>query len=366
MTDIVHTQALDKEGFRPQPDGSIDPAGEAGWFLQRERERRNLCLEDVAVATGIHESHLDAIEHGDLTRLPSRMEALKMVGIYGQYLGFDPEPLIVHYAEFLPRPIAHAKAAASRMPRPLSSATVISFTHALRRGPLQRMNRTAGCCLAAAMIAGALTWLVMPGSPGEDVSAIIDPLPTASVVPEADSDAAARPAAEVSITETAMSDDRPPTPDATEGLSSEQGSLAALIVRTLGEEDQPPLPEPEADEAVPILPELPPEEAEAEPDGEPRGRIIGEENAAARIVLEARGPVLLRIEDSRGNVVGSHTMSSGDRYQVPSREDLVVVAGDGGLVGVVIDGVQRGTLGTPGELVVGRPLTVSTLLDRRG
>ena len=73
--------------------------------------------------------------------------------------------------------------------------------------------------------------------------------------------------------------------------------------------------------------------------------------------------MLIRIEDSRGNVVVSHTMATGDRYQVPSREDLIVVAGDGGLIDVKIDGVGRGTLGTPGEIVVGRPLTVSKLMD---
>ena len=96
------------------------------------------------------------------------------------------------------------------------------------------------------------------------------------------------------------------------------------------------------------------------------GRTVGEENAGARIVLKATGPVLIRIEDSRGNVVVSHTLATGDRYQVPSREDLVVVAGDGGLVGVEIDGVAHGTLGTPGEIVVGRPLKVSSLMDGSG
>ena len=59
-------------------------------------------------------------------------------------------------------------------------------------------------------------------------------------------------------------------------------------------------------------------------------------------------------------------LAAGDRYQVPSREDLVVVAGDGGLVNVEIDGVRRGTLGMPGEIVVGRPLKVSSTAGRPG
>ena len=65
------------EFFRPKPDGDIDPAGEAGWFLQRERERRGERLEQASRAWRIHPHHLDAIETGDLTRLPNRREALR-------------------------------------------------------------------------------------------------------------------------------------------------------------------------------------------------------------------------------------------------------------------------------------------------
>ena len=53
-----------------------DPAGEAGWFLQREREKRGETLEDAGEATGIHPYHVEAIEFGDMTRMPTRMEAL--------------------------------------------------------------------------------------------------------------------------------------------------------------------------------------------------------------------------------------------------------------------------------------------------
>ena len=82
--------------FRQKPDGDIDPAGEAGWFLQRERERRGETLADASERCAIHQHHLDAIESGDLTRLPARIDALRMIGAYGAYLGFDPQPLVLH------------------------------------------------------------------------------------------------------------------------------------------------------------------------------------------------------------------------------------------------------------------------------
>ncbi len=374
MTEFGHALAKPAdEVFRPQPDGTIDPAGEAGWFLQRERERRSLSLPDVAAETGIHESHLGGIEHGDLTKLPSRIEALKMVGIYGQYLGFDPEPLIVHYTEFLPSPISPAQTNGGRTPPPLSSATIISFTHALRRAPLQRVGRTIGSCLAVVVTFSAAVWFLVPGTPGGEVAAAIDPLPTASMAPEAGLATPPAPEGNVPINETPLTDDQiqlsAATADAASGAepeleqAPEQRSLAELITRTIADGDaQGSAAHEEGTKKSGLGAE---EVAEGSKEASP-GRVVGEANTAARIVLRATGAVLIRIEDSLGNVVVSHSLAAGDRYQVPSRDDLVVVAGDGGLVNVEIDGVRRGTLGMPGEIVVGRPLRISTLLAGQG
>ena len=114
-------------GFREKPDGASDPAGEAGWFLQREREKRGETLEDAGEATGIHPYHVEAIEFGDMTRMPTRMEALEMISAYAEYLGFDPEPLLHHYIEFLPRPAIAPRASHPANPAPLSSAKILSF-----------------------------------------------------------------------------------------------------------------------------------------------------------------------------------------------------------------------------------------------
>ena len=64
---------------RQKPDGIMDPAGEAGWFLMREREDRGLSLEQAGEQTGIHPYHLEAIELGNMTNMPSRAEALEMI-----------------------------------------------------------------------------------------------------------------------------------------------------------------------------------------------------------------------------------------------------------------------------------------------
>src|SRR6478672_2082037 len=88
--------------IRDKPDGETDPLGEAGWYLEHERLMRGLSLEDAAEGCAIHPYHLEAIEYGDMTCLPERAEALGMIGVYTAYLGFDPEPLVQHFARFMP------------------------------------------------------------------------------------------------------------------------------------------------------------------------------------------------------------------------------------------------------------------------
>ncbi len=114
--------------FRPKPDGDLNPAGEAGWYLQREREKHGLSVDQISEVTGIHALHVEAIEMGDLTRLPTRLEALQMIGIYGEYMGFEPEPLVTHYAAFLPRPRTPQGSAHPADPGPLSSAKILKFS----------------------------------------------------------------------------------------------------------------------------------------------------------------------------------------------------------------------------------------------
>jgi cytoskeleton protein RodZ len=94
------------------------------------------------------------------------------------------------------------------------------------------------------------------------------------------------------------------------------------------------------------------------------GRVYGNQNADARLVLKASAPVWVRIEDTQGNVVLTQTLLTGDSYRVPDRSDLVIIARDGGLLSVEIDGVAKGNLGTPGEILVGRPLDIETLADK--
>ena len=98
----------------------------------RNRIERGESLDDAGEMTGIHPYHIEAIEYGDMTRMPERMEALEMIGTYAHYLGFDPEPLVVHYAQFLPRPAIAPKANHPANPAPDSDGWPTARHHWIR------------------------------------------------------------------------------------------------------------------------------------------------------------------------------------------------------------------------------------------
>jgi len=345
-----------RPAFRPRPDGSIDPAGEAGWFLQRERERRGISLQMAADMLGIHDSQLDAIESGDLVRLPTRSEVLAMVAAYGEFLGFEPEPLSQHYARFLPRPITVAKPRVPA-PRPLSSAKIIPFRMALKLAMSNRGLTIVGCIAGAILAFSIMATMLAGENEQQQIASAMDPLPTASLESEAEDGSA------VTVREALMTEDLASAPSSEEGSKQDQPAqfegglddLAPFIAEQLGENSEGGQA-PQTIRAEELVPPLPEPKAADEAKGEAQGRVI----------LKATGTVWFRVEDSRGHVIVSQTLAKGQTYAVPDREDLVIIARDGGLISYAVDGVDKGALGTPGEIVVGRPLSVSQLAGEQG
>jgi cytoskeleton protein RodZ len=347
----------DTTAFRIKPDGSLDPIGETGWFLQREREKRGESLEQASEATGIHASHLHAIETGDLRGMPHREEALQMVGLYALHMGFEPEPLMAHYAQFMPvMPVLSHPAD----PAPCSSAKVIKFGKGWNLFGRKLGVGTTGIvasCLGAVLLFAGANWLMSPAPdmvPVEELaqSEAADPMPTASVEPS------------IELQEEDMPDDNHASsavlPGGQSAVGVEPGAdaagersldgLTALIEKTVGAT-------PEAtDEAAPI-----PVPVVASPEPPTPAAT----NGKSRLVLKAKSPVWIRIQDGQGSVVVTKMLMPGDNYRVPDQEGLVVIARDGGLLLYEIDGKDHGILGTPGEILVGRSLDLKTL-EKRG
>lgn len=86
---------------------------ELGGRLRQQRELLGLSLEDVERHTHLRRHYLLALESGRLEELPSPVQGRGMLHNYAAFLGLDPEPLLLRFAEGL-----QAQLAARRATRP--------------------------------------------------------------------------------------------------------------------------------------------------------------------------------------------------------------------------------------------------------
>ncbi len=95
---------------------------EIGLTLQRQRELLGLTLEDVARHTHLRQHYLIALEAGDINGLPSPVQGRGMLSNYASFLGLDPEPLLLRFADGLQaRLTARQAAQAESSTRPVKT-----------------------------------------------------------------------------------------------------------------------------------------------------------------------------------------------------------------------------------------------------
>jgi cytoskeletal protein RodZ len=92
---------------------------EIGQKLQQHRDLLGLSLEDVERHTHLRIHYLRALERGDMQGLPSPVQGRGMLKNYASFLGLDPEPLLLRFAEGLQARLAASQAAhPDTRPRP--------------------------------------------------------------------------------------------------------------------------------------------------------------------------------------------------------------------------------------------------------
>ncbi len=358
-----------------------EPAAEVGYFLWRERETRGLTIEAAADATGIHPYHIEAIEQGDLTHMPPRLEAMEMIAGYAQFLGFEPQPLVEHLATFLPPPPIVRQPYHPARPPILSSAKVLTFGK-MPRIPSLNINFAkfpGGTGGAIASVAAA--FFLLAGSHWMMSS-------TSQSTPQVEQVAAAQPKAPAIASNTA---DQMPTASTSASIADvkttdeampEGGKIANAIPvddpdamgNFIQDQTDPSVAKPKAAKpdktaaakAGKIQDRIKTEDqlkiAAANPIPQPSdGRVYGAENKDARLILKATAPVWLRIEDAQGIAVMTQMLNTGDIYRVPNREGLIALSRDGGRLAFVIDGQQKGVLGPPGKILVSEKLDLASL-----
>ncbi len=365
---------------RRKPDGRKEPAAEVGFFLQRERENRSLSVEAVSEATGIHPYHIEAIEAGNLTHMPPRMEAMEMIAVYAQYLGFEAEPLIEHLFSFLPAPPVAKHSFHPANPPILSSAKILSFGK-LPKIPSLKIsiaNYPGGSGGVIASMAAALTIFMGAswGLSGHVTPVEMPPAQVAIQVPAqsaadtmATASTSAQPA-EIKIADQPLG--QVPQTAANNAVADDADAIGAFL------KDEPAPAKPAAvkgktlkaataklQDRIKIEEQLKTVTAAAPIPQPADGRVYGSENKDARVVLKATAPVWLRIEDAQGIAVITQMLNTGDTYLVPNRDGLIALSRDGGRLAYMIDGKEKGVLGPPGKILVSEKLDLAALANKK-
>jgi cytoskeleton protein RodZ len=78
-------------------NSSIETQESLGTYLKKERESRNLSLQEVAKNTKISEQILTAIEEDRYDRLPSPTYVKGFLSAYARSLGIDPNDVVLRY-----------------------------------------------------------------------------------------------------------------------------------------------------------------------------------------------------------------------------------------------------------------------------
>ena len=139
---------IDSEGVAPEiaaPETALRSEAEAelpkeaeaifkevGERLQRQRELLGLSLDDVERHTHLRQHYLIALETGNLEGLPSPVQGRGMLNNYATFLGLDPDPLLLRFAEGLQLRLA-ARQAVQPQPRPAAKRQQLVLPAPLRR-----------------------------------------------------------------------------------------------------------------------------------------------------------------------------------------------------------------------------------------
>jgi cytoskeletal protein RodZ len=97
-----------------------------GETLRRERELRQISLREISEATKINLRYLDALERDDFRHLPGGVFNKGFVRAYAQFIGIDPESMVMAYLEEEGRQEARAAKATGAAPPVVETAEPVA------------------------------------------------------------------------------------------------------------------------------------------------------------------------------------------------------------------------------------------------
>ena len=132
MTEPIPISGTSAKAENPHAAHAEAILAELGAKLRQQRELLGLSLEDVERHTHIRAHYLKTLEAGKLADLPSPVQGRGMLSNYAIFLGFDPEPLLLRFADGLQASLA-ARQAAKASTQPAKARRPTSRSAGLRR-----------------------------------------------------------------------------------------------------------------------------------------------------------------------------------------------------------------------------------------
>jgi cytoskeletal protein RodZ len=130
---------------------------EFGSQLKQARESRGISLRQIATATKISTVALEALERGDLSRLPGGIFSRAFVKAYAVEVGLDPDEVV---AQFLVELGEHASRISQDVARPEVTADDRAFLEQQRRAAVAL--RVAIGVLVLLIVAAVVAWRMRP------------------------------------------------------------------------------------------------------------------------------------------------------------------------------------------------------------
>ena len=300
--------------------GDLDaPLETVGQDLRAARLRRGDDLASVSKALKIRKDYLEALEEDRFESLPGRAYAVGFIRTYADYLGLDAGDCVERFKSEI----------AGREAEPAAVAVIDDDERKLPQG----WKIIAGVVLLL-IVYGAYHLAVsadaMLRQPVEPVPAGIAPQQPAAPKP---AEAAAPP---VMQDQAALVDPNAPT-DPNALLSGQQNGMPGS-------------------DAAPVDPPAPPPL--------PPGKIYGEQNRNARVILKAHQPTRILVQDASGRVFINRTLQPGDTYQVPNFVGMTLTTPNAGAVEVDLDGAPMGFVGADQQVMEALSLDPQSIVDR--
>lgn len=345
MSDVLQTLPAEERRERrrlhlrevvEQPSQDLDtaplegPLFRVGEMLRAAREHRGHDAATVAQQLKMRREQLEAVETGDLEKLPGRTYAVGFVRAYARHLGLDAEALVQQFKD---------ETAEQDAAKPVN--LVFPVAQEEYRGP--RSSILAVALLIAMGIYG-ITYVTMPNR--KSVATAAQTEQTAVVV---------EPASQ--------------TPPPVAPIAAPDSKLAPVEVAVSFVAGGEALPEhkiPAAPDLVPVVP--PPASFAVAQVGTTTTAETTPVEGNSRIILKAVEPTYVQVRDAQlprsKSVLVARVLNVGESYEVPNRAGLTMQTGNAGGLQVEVDGRSLGVFGKSGEVITRIPLDPSYFLER--